>query len=349
MRVVVTGASGNVGTAVLRALTGSDAVTSIVGLARRPPATPPAGTAGVEWVAADVTTADLTTVFAGADAVIHLAWLIQPSHQPQQMHTVNVVGTRRVTDAVAAAGVACLVHASSVGTYSPRTTTGLVDEDHPRDGIASSHYSRDKAQCEAVLDVFERDHPEVRVARLRPALIFQGSAGSEITRYFFGRFLPARLVRPEALPLLPLPRGLVLQSVHADDVADAYLRVVTSDEARGAYNVAAQPPLDTTALAQVFGCRAVLLPAAVIRDLLAASWHLHLQPTDGGWLDMGMQAPLLSTARINALGWSPQRSPGDALRELVEGIQARAGGGTPVLDRLPSLPARLLGRNRVSD
>lgn len=346
MRVVVTGASGNVGTAVLRALSSSDRVTSVVGVARRPPDAPPPGTAGVEWVSADVTTSDLTLVFAGADAVIHLAWLIQPSHHPQQMHTVNVVGTRRVAEAVVSAGVPSLVHASSVGAYSPRTSTDLVGEDYPHDGIASSHYSRDKAQCEALLDVFELEHPEIRVARLRPALIFQGSAGSEITRYFFGRFLPTRLVRPEVLPFLPLPRGLLLQSVHSDDVADAYLRVVTSDDARGAYNVAAQPPLDTAAIAAVFGSRPLTVPAAALRGLLAASWHLHLQPTDGGWLDMGMQAPLLSTARISALGWAPRTAPGDALRELVQGIQARTGGGTPVLARLPSLGSRLLGQDR---
>lgn len=349
MRVVVTGASGNVGTAVLRALTGSERVSSVVGFARRPPEDGLPGAPDVQWLAGEVTVADLRQVFAGADAVIHLAWQIQPSHRQQQLHEVNVVGTRRVLEAVAAAGVPAVVHASSVGVYSPRTTSELVAEDYPRDGIASSSYSRDKAHCEAVLDAFELEHPEVRVVRLRPALIFQGAAGSEITRYFFGRFLPTGLVRPQALPYLPLPKGLVLQCVHALDVADAYLRVVTSDDARGAYNVAAQPALDTQALAEVFGGRPLPVPPAAVRAVVAATWHLHLQPTDGGWLDMGMQAPLLSTARISDLGWVARHSPADALRDLVHGINTRAGGQTPVLQRLPLLPARLLGQDRTNN
>jgi uncharacterized protein YbjT (DUF2867 family) len=56
MRVVVTGATGNVGTSVLAALAGEPAVDSIVGLARRRPAVV---WPKVEWRVADVTSDDL--------------------------------------------------------------------------------------------------------------------------------------------------------------------------------------------------------------------------------------------------------------------------------------------------
>ena len=75
MRVVVTGASGNVGTSVLRSLGHDPAVDSILGLARR---IPEARFSKTEWAAADVAYSDLTEHFRGADAVVHLAWLIQP-------------------------------------------------------------------------------------------------------------------------------------------------------------------------------------------------------------------------------------------------------------------------------
>ena len=48
--------------------------------------------------------------------------------------------------------------------------------------------------------------------------------------------------------MLPLPRGLRLQAVHGDDVGEAYRLAVTDERACGAYNVAAEPVLDTETL-----------------------------------------------------------------------------------------------------
>ena len=125
MRVVVTGATGNVGTGVLTALSADDRVEEIVGLARREPAWTPPRT---RWAQADVAEDDLLPLFAGADVVIHLAWLIQPSRDATTLERVNVGGSRRLFEAAAEAGVSRLVHASSVGVYSPGPKDRLVDE-----------------------------------------------------------------------------------------------------------------------------------------------------------------------------------------------------------------------------
>ena len=111
MRIVVTGATGNVGTSVVQALADDPAVEEIVGLARRLPRWQPPRT---RWVQADVVTSPLEPHFAGADAVIHLAWLIQPSRDQAAVRAVNVDGSRRVFEAAARAGAGALVHASSV-------------------------------------------------------------------------------------------------------------------------------------------------------------------------------------------------------------------------------------------
>src|SRR5438067_6168454 len=181
MRVVVVGATGNVGTSTVRALVNDPAVDSIVGLARRLPSSQ---AAGVEWRKADVCSSDLVSHFRGADAVVHLAWLIQPSRDLSVTHAVNVDGSARVFEAVAAAGVPALVYASSVGAYSEGPKDRLVDESWPADGIPSSFYSRQKAEVEQLLDAFEATHPDVRSVRLRPGLIFKRGASSELRRYF---------------------------------------------------------------------------------------------------------------------------------------------------------------------
>src|SRR3954469_13281326 len=257
MRIVVTGATGNVGTSVVRALGRDERVEEIVGVARRLPGWRPERT---RWVAADVARDDLRAVFEGADVVIHLAWLIQPSRDEAELERVNVGGSRRVFEAAVQAGAKAIVHASSIGVYSPGPKDRPVDESWPRDGIETSFYSRHKAAAEHILDEVERAHPELRVVRLRPALIFKREAGSEIRRLFAGPFLPSPLVHPRLIPVLPVPKRLVLQAVHADDVGEAYRLAATSPEARGAYNIAADPVLDPATLARALGGRPLAAP-----------------------------------------------------------------------------------------
>jgi UDP-glucose 4-epimerase len=337
MRVVVTGATGNVGTSTLEALSADERVDSILGIARR---VPDLDLPKVEWAAADVRAAELTELFDGADAVVHLAWLIQPSRDEQETESVNVTGSERVFGAVADAGVPRLVYASSVGAYSPGPKDRLVDESHPTDGIETSFYSRHKATVERILDRFESSTPAVTVARLRPGLIFKDEAASEIRRLFAGPFLPNFLVNPRLIPIVPDIPDLRFQAVHSLDVGDAYRRAVFS-EATGAFNIAADPVLDPERLSELLGARRVRAPASLVRGLANVTWRLRLQPTSPGWLDMALEAPLMSSERARReLGWEPQKSSADALLELINGLRRGHGLPTPPLDPRTGGPFR---------
>ncbi|WP_028065893.1 NAD-dependent epimerase/dehydratase family protein [Solirubrobacter soli] len=330
MKVVVTGATGNVGTSVVAALAADERVREIIGIARRMPAWRPPRT---HWVSLDVERQDLRPWLKGADAVIHLAWLIQPSRDAKELERVNVHGSRRVFQTAAEAGVGALVHASSVGVYSPGPKDRAVDESWPRDGVPSLFYARHKAAAERMLDDLEARYPALRVVRLRPGLIFKREAGPEIRRLFAGPFLPARLLQPGRLPLLPLPPRLVVQCVHGTDVADAYLRAALTPDARGAYNIAADPVLDRDELARVLRSRAVTVPRGLVRALADLSYRARLQPAPPGWLDMGLAVPTMSTRRAREeLGWTPRHSADDALVELLAGMAEPAGAPTPPLD-----------------
>ncbi|HEX7083703.1 MAG TPA: NAD-dependent epimerase/dehydratase family protein [Gaiellaceae bacterium] len=330
MRVAVTGASGNVGTALLRALASEPAVDSIVGIARR---LPRASFPKVTWAAADVAHHDLTPHFAGVDCVVHLAWLIQPSHDRNATWLANVHGSRRVFGAVAEAGVPALVYASSVGAYSPGPKDRLVDESWPTGGIPTSFYSRDKAEVERLLDRFEGDHPSVRSVRLRTSLVFQRSMGIEAKRLFTGRWIPHRLLSPERVPFVPDLERLRFQVTHSDDVADSYRRAIVGD-ARGAFNVAAEPVVDPDLLAGLLGARKVRVPEGLVRSVVAATWRARLQPTPEGWVDMGLQTPLMDASRVRReLGWEPVRRADEALLELLRGFHAGDGAPTPPLGR----------------
>ena len=337
MRVAVTGASGNLGTSVLHALAGEDQVEEILGIVRRRPDLELPKTT---WVEADVASDDLELPFQGADAVVHLAWLIQPSRNQRLLREANLLGSRRVFQAVDRAKVGTLVYASSIGAYSPGPKDSAVDESWPTDGILTSAYARQKASVERMLDSFEQEHPEVRSVRFRPGLMFKREASTGVRRLFLGPLLPNRLVR-QRLPLFPFIPGLVFQCLHTDDAADAFRRALVSD-VRGPFNLAADPPLDLEGVARIFGARTFTVPPSLVRGAAAWSWRLNLQPSDEGWFDMAMSVPVMDTGRARReLGWEPEVDAPAALEELVAGIREGADFETPPLAHDTSGPARM--------
>lgn len=328
MRVAVTGATGNVGTSVLAALAGDPAVTSIIGIARR---TPAVSLPKVEWRAADVVSDDLLPLFRGADAVVHLTWIVQPNHREADLWAVNVGGSRRVHEAVAAAGVPILVNASAFGAYAGGAGDRPVDESWPTCGIPGSWYSTQKAEVERALDAFADDYPQVRLVRFRSALVLKREVGAQAHRLYGGPLLPRAFVRPGRVPAVPDVPGIRIQAVHSADVGDAYRRAVVGD-VRGAFNLAAEPVLTPALVAAAIRSRTVPVPAPVMRAALKMSWLLRAQPTSPDWLDLMVQAPLLDTTRARVeLGWAPARSATEALCVFLEGIADGAGGATPPL------------------
>jgi nucleoside-diphosphate-sugar epimerase len=133
MKIAITGASGSIGSYVIREL--HPGGHELVAVGRTPPAAD-----GVRFTEASL--ADSTSLergFAGADAVVHLAAVPSPYRAPvEELMEVNLLGTVAVLEAAVAANVGKVVFASSgaatgfsfqsrdrVPEYLP------LDEDHP--------------------------------------------------------------------------------------------------------------------------------------------------------------------------------------------------------------------------
>ncbi|MEV6828640.1 NAD-dependent epimerase/dehydratase family protein [Amycolatopsis sp. NPDC051102] len=349
MRIVITGATGNVGTALLAAL---DPVHDVVGLARRLPDTTAEPYRRAGWRAADVgvpgAEEELAALFVGADAVVHLAWAISPLRGDPPMWRTNDHGTRHVLAAAAAAGVPHVVVASSVAAYGPAPRWAKVTEDWPCDGIAASAYSRGKAALETLLDRFEEQYPEVGVARIRPCAIVHRRAAGQFARWLLDPAVPAGLVGARRLPV-PLWTDLRAQAVHTSDVAAA-IRLILDRRFTGPVNLAAPEVLDADALAGVLGGTRVPVPKPVVQVAARAAWLGGALPAHPGWLELADRAALADTTLAEtALGWQPRYDAAAALGDLVAGLRSGAGAASAPLapPRRDGVMGRLRSLTRV--
>lgn len=329
-RVVITGATGNVGSAVVRAFAHDPAVEEVVGIARRPAgAAAEGGGPKATFVAADVAVDDLVPLFDGADAVVHLAWQLQPAHRRRDLERTNVVGSRRVLEAAAQAGVERVIVASSVGVYAPGPKDTMVDESWPATGVPTSTYSRHKAELERLCDAAARNGR--RVIRMRPGLIFQRSSAMSQRRLFASRLLPPTAMQRRFWPVVPWVAGLQFQAVHADDVAEAY-RLALHADVSGAFNLAAEPVISAEVLGRHLDRRTLEMPAPVARLLHAGGFQSRIVTSEPGWLDLAIASPLISSERAHeALRWRPARTALGALEDLADGMRHRAAGPTAAL------------------
>lgn len=334
-RIVVTGASGNVGSGVLRALARHVPEAEIVGVCRRPP------TAGklyesVHWHAVDLSEPDaaelLAPAMAGADVVIHLALALYPVHDNDYLYRANVLGTQAVLRAMTDADVKHLVYASSLGVYAPGPRTPVA-ETYPATGQPTSVYSHHKVMVEAILDDHEQAHPDVVISRFRPTVVAQRETASMVRRLYLGPLIPGfvlELMRRRAFPVLPLPKGLALQFVHTDDVGEAAVGLMLRRSA-GSFNVAADP-LGDAGLAALVGGRPIGIDTRLVRRIVVTLNRLRMIAVTPGWYDVATNTPLMDTTKLRTeTGWTPAHSSTDSARELIEGLADGAVGSSAAL------------------
>jgi len=124
-------------------------------------------------------------------------------------------------------------------------------------------------------------------------------------------------------------------------VGEAYRLALLSD-ARGAFNLAADPPIGPPELASLLRARRLKLPPALLRGAAAATFAARLQPSEPGWVDMALAVPLLDSGRARReLGWEPTRTGTEALLELIDAMRQGTDYATPPLARATSGPGRI--------
>lgn len=325
LSVAVTGPTGDIGIAALRALEASPAVGRIVGMARRPfdPAEHGLGPK-VAYRRGDVLDrASVEGLVADADVVVHLAFIIIGDQD--EALGVNTEGSRNVFEATVEAGVGRLVYTSSVAAYgfhadNPQPLT----EDVPARGSDDFYYSAHKAALEATLDeCLAGAGTEAYV--FRPCIV--AGAGALLLLEAMVRMLPVygqlRLARraidqiPFLGPVLPDP-GVEFQLVHTDDVAAALRSAVEGAGPPGRYNLAGPGTMTVARMARACGWWSVPAPGPAIAALNDVAGRLPGLPPEVEWLN-AFRVPVLmdaSKAR-DELGWEPRWDAGETLADTV--------------------------------
>ncbi len=325
LTVAVTGPTGDIGKAFLRALDREPKVARVLGMARRPFDPASIGARKTEYRQGDILDRQAVEDFvAEADVVVHLAFLIVGGIE--ESRRINLQGSQNVFEAVAAAPkVKRFIYTSSVAAYgfhgdNPQPLTENVE---PR-GTDEHYYSAQKAELERTLEhTFKGSGKETYV--FRPCIVAGPDALAmleSIPLLTAAEKLPSALrtaigALPLVKPVVPDP-GVPFQLVHHDDVASAMAKAVIGEGKPGAYNLAGDGTITATDLAHELGWYAIPIPGKTVEitaDLVA---RLPL-PAQAQWINAMREPVIMDTSRAKqALDWKPRHPSRATLRETVE-------------------------------
>jgi len=323
--VAVTGPTGAVGRAVIRALEADDRIGRVIGMARRPFEPAELGWHKTVYHRGDVLDSGaVSRLVADADVVVHLAFAILGSRG--ECSRINLAGSRNVFDATVTAGRAArLVFMSSVAAYGYHAgSPAPLTEDVPARGSPEHYYSAHKAACEALLSELTVGSPLATYV-LRPCIV----AGPDATMLISNLRLSVVTERipaaarqllalvPGLRPVVPDP-GVPIQLVHSDDVGAAVLAAVTGTGPPGAYNLAADGVVTLTDLARAAGATAVPVPHVMTVAASSLVAALPWVPPEVEWVHAVRRPMLMDTARARRdLGWQPSFTAREALTAMA--------------------------------
>ena len=260
--IVVTGASGYIGTRLVRRLLETRDIERVTGVDVR------AATVQHERYThfqQDVS-APLDEAFAGAEAVVHLAFVLRQLRDRAEGRRTNIGGAENVLRACASAAVGRVVLMSSATVYGPRPDNPPeLKEDAPLLPPKGFAYAEDKAACEALFRAFAEEHPETCVSILRGCVVMGPSAAN---------FITSALDKPLLIGIQG--DDPAMQFVHEDDLAEVLVRFATEPHP-GVYNVAGHRSVRWGEVASIAGKRLIRLPAPLAYGLTALAWRTHAQ------------------------------------------------------------------------
>jgi UDP-glucose 4-epimerase len=312
VRYLITGGSGYIGSCLVEHLSGREETEAIVVADVKPPAAFRPKTSFRRLDVRDKQAVRAALAEERPDAVVHLAFLLNPIHDEAAMYDVDVGGTQNVLEAATAAAVGQMLVTSSTTAYGAFADNPVpLTEDDPVRGAPDFSYARDKAESDRLCQLWALEHPERTMTIVRPCIVF----GPQVDNYIVRLWLKNPFRADFGLPDPPL------QFVHVDDVADALILLLEGRHA-GAYNVAADGYITLGEASDAIGLRARRVPYKLYKRAVGALWKARLSEAPPGQLEFAIHPWVASNRKLkDTTGWAPRWSS----REVFE-LTMRAKG-----------------------
>ena len=324
LTVAVTGPTGTFGSGLVPLLEADDRIAKVVGIARRPFDPAARGWTKLDYRQGDVRDpAALEDAFAGADVVVHLAFLITGTASRATIRAINVEGTLNTFRAAAAAGARRFVYASSVAAYGFHPDNPVpMTEEHPVRPAAKLFYAQEKAEIEGLLALEADAHPDLELFLLRPPIVVGPNAVGAKTllpgplQAAGGRLAAALRALP--VPIPTLAPGIPLQLIHEADVGQAFLQCIVGAGPAGAYNIAGEGVVTGTDLAREAGLAPLGVPAPVVQAAARAVAAVPFLPPAAEWVEAATRPAIMDTTKARTLlGFAPRYTAIEALRDTL--------------------------------
>jgi len=322
LAVAITGPTGTFGLALMPLLQDDEKVTRVIGIARRPFDPAEHGWTKMEYRRGDVRDPGaLEEAFAGADVVVHLAFLIIGGGK-ETTQAINVEGTLNAFRAAAKAGARRFVYASSIAAYGFHRDNPIgMTEDWPTRPADRLFYAQEKAELERLLLEEAEHHPDTELYLLRPPIVMGPDAVGAKAQLSPGLLQVLQLLHSGIRRLRIVPAvvpDLPVQLIHQDDVAEALGLCVVGAGPPGAYNIAADDVVNGVDVLRELGFLPIAIPGKSVAAVARAISTLPFLPSGMQWVETLSHPAIMDTTKAKTeLGWSPRHTALASLRATL--------------------------------
>jgi len=303
MRYLITGGSGYIGSRLVELLSRRDDAESIVICDVRPPRMHRPRTEFVRLDVRDREGVRTALEQTRPDALVHLAFLLDPIHDDALMYDIDVNGTHNVLEAAAAAGTPQVLVTSSAVAYGafPDNPEPLTEDDPVR-GVASYNYARDKTECDRLCQLWAERHRDRTMTIVRPCIVLGPNVDNSLVRIW--------TKAPAQFDVGNLDNRV--QFVHEDDVVEAISKLLDGGHG-GAYNVAGDGLMSYRECAELIGLPIRKIPVKALRALAKTSWKLRQAEAPAGQIEFALYPWIVSNEKLKrTLDWRPRYSSREA-------------------------------------